>query len=114
MSKRIKKKLDNLLRKSREKNLHFCSCSSSASSSSSRYQKRTKLNDFDRFKLRYAKRQRNKMLTIAFNALKKRTKRDGTERKIRERVVKSSGSTSATAPKKKKTTTKAAAPKTAA
>lgn len=49
-------------------------------------QKRTKLNDFDRFKLRYAKRQRNKMLTIAFNALKKRTKEDGTQRKFKERV----------------------------
>lgn len=42
------------------------------------------MNDFDRFKLRYAKRQRNKLLTIAFNALKKRTKEDGTVRKIKK------------------------------
>ncbi|XP_036337553.1 60S ribosomal protein L14, partial [Rhagoletis pomonella] len=46
--------------------------------------KRSHLNDFDRFKLRYAKRQRNKLLTIAFNTLKKRTKSDGTERKLKK------------------------------
>ncbi|XP_073843707.1 ribosomal protein L14 [Musca autumnalis] len=46
--------------------------------------KRSQLNDFDRFKLRYAKRQRNKLLTVAFNALKKRTKEDGTVRKIKK------------------------------
>jgi len=45
--------------------------------------KRTQLNDFDRFKLRYAKRQRNKLLTVAFNALKKRTKYDGTPLKLK-------------------------------
>ncbi|XP_055378533.1 60S ribosomal protein L14 [Condylostylus longicornis] len=45
--------------------------------------KRTQLNDFDRFKLRYAKRQRNKLLTIAFNSLKKRTKFDGTPIKLK-------------------------------
>ncbi|XP_055911429.1 60S ribosomal protein L14 [Eupeodes corollae] len=46
--------------------------------------KRTRLNDFDRFKLRYAKRQRNKLLTVAFNALKKRTKSDGTTRVLKK------------------------------
>uniref|UniRef100_A0A1B0FJN6 Large ribosomal subunit protein eL14 n=1 Tax=Glossina morsitans morsitans TaxID=37546 RepID=A0A1B0FJN6_GLOMM len=46
--------------------------------------KRSQLNDFDRFKLRYAKRQRNKLLTIAFNALKKRTKADGSIRKLKK------------------------------
>ena len=45
--------------------------------------KRTHMNDFDRFKLRYAKRQRNKILTISFNALKKRTKFDGTPRTLK-------------------------------
>lgn len=42
------------------------------------------MNDFDRFKLRYAKRQRNKLLTVAFNTLKKRTKEDGTVRKLKK------------------------------
>ncbi|XP_001983898.2 60S ribosomal protein L14 [Drosophila grimshawi] len=46
--------------------------------------KRSQLNDFDRFKLRYAKRQRNKLLTIAFNTLKKRTKSDGTPRILKK------------------------------
>ncbi|KAH8301273.1 hypothetical protein KR018_010135, partial [Drosophila ironensis] len=46
--------------------------------------KRSQLNDFDRFKLRYAKRQRNKLLTIAFNTLKKRTKADGTPRVLKK------------------------------
>ncbi|EDW40735.1 GM25070 [Drosophila sechellia] len=46
--------------------------------------KRSSLNDFDRFKLRYAKRQRNKLLTIAFNTLKKRTKADGTPRVLKK------------------------------
>ncbi|XP_037939802.1 60S ribosomal protein L14 [Teleopsis dalmanni] len=46
--------------------------------------KRSQLNDFDRFKLRYAKRQRNKLLTVAFNALKKRTKDDGTPRVLKK------------------------------
>ena len=46
--------------------------------------KRTHLNDFERFKLRYAKRQRNKLLTVAFNALKKRTKADGTVRVLKK------------------------------
>ncbi|EDX09733.1 GD14108 [Drosophila simulans] len=45
---------------------------------------RSSLNDFDRFKLRYAKRQRNKLLTIAFNTLKKRTKADGTPRVLKK------------------------------
>lgn len=45
---------------------------------------RTQLNDFDRFKLRYAKRQRNKLLTVAFNTLKKRTKSDGTTRVLKK------------------------------
>ena len=61
--------------------------------------KRSRLNDYDRFKLRYAKRQRNKLLTIAFNALKKRTKPDGTprilkkDRRERIRELKATGST---------------------
>lgn len=42
------------------------------------------MNDFDRFKLRYAKRQRNKLLTVAFNTLKKRTKSDGTTRVLKK------------------------------
>uniref|UniRef100_A0A0K8TQF2 Large ribosomal subunit protein eL14 n=1 Tax=Tabanus bromius TaxID=304241 RepID=A0A0K8TQF2_TABBR len=46
--------------------------------------KRTIMNDFDRFKLRYAKRQRNKLLTVAFNTLRKRTKYDGTPRKLKK------------------------------
>lgn len=45
---------------------------------------RTALNDFDRFKLRFAKKQRNKLLTIAYNTLKKRTKADGTVRVIKK------------------------------
>lgn len=48
------------------------------------YLQRSSLNDFDRFKLRYAKRQRNKLLTIAFNTLKKRTKADGTPRVLKK------------------------------
>ncbi|XP_034122474.1 uncharacterized protein LOC117580200 isoform X3 [Drosophila guanche] len=67
--------------------------------------KRSQLNDFDRFKLRYAKRQRNKLLTIAFNTLKKRTKFDGTprilkkDRRERLRAEKAKGGKKA-APKK--------------
>lgn len=45
---------------------------------------RSQLTDFDRFKLRFAKRQRNKLLTIAFNTLKKRTKSDGTPRILKK------------------------------
>lgn len=45
---------------------------------------RASLNDFDRFKLRYAKKQRNKLVTIAYNTLKKRTKSDGTARVLKK------------------------------
>ncbi|KAL5290733.1 RPL14 family protein [Megaselia abdita] len=58
--------------------------SSAWSAKSSSIVKRTTLNDFDRFKLRFAKRQRNKLLTIAFNTLKKRTKSDGTPRVLKK------------------------------
>ncbi|XP_031616552.1 60S ribosomal protein L14 [Contarinia nasturtii] len=46
--------------------------------------KRTSLNDFERFKLRYAKKARNKLLTAAYNTLKKRTKADGTARTLKK------------------------------
>lgn len=55
------------------------------------------MSDFDRFKLRYAKKQRNKLLTAAYNTLKKRTKADGTtrtikkDRKVRIAAVKAKG-----------------------
>lgn len=48
------------------------------------YLQRTSLSDFERFKLRYAKKQRNKLLTAAYNTLKKRTKPDGTEKKLKK------------------------------
>ncbi|CAD7002751.1 unnamed protein product [Ceratitis capitata] len=54
------------------------------SARSTKHLQRSHLNDYDRFKLRYAKRQRNKLLTVAFNTLKKRTKSDGTERKLKK------------------------------
>ncbi|XP_037026813.1 60S ribosomal protein L14 [Bradysia coprophila] len=59
--------------------------------------KRTALNDFDRFKLRFAKKQRNKLLTVAYNTLKKRTKADGSvrvlkkDRKLRIQELKKAG-----------------------
>lgn len=52
------------------------------------------LNDLDRFKLRCAKKNRNKLLTIAYNTLKKRTKLDGSakvlkkDRKVRYQELK--------------------------
>lgn len=58
---------------------------------------RTSLSDFERFKLRYAKKQRNKLLTAAYNTLKKRTKPDGTtktlkkDRKVRIEAAKAKG-----------------------
>lgn len=58
---------------------------------------RTSLNDFERFKLRYAKKARNKLLTAAYNTLKKRTKADGTarvlkkDRKVRIEAAKAKG-----------------------
>lgn len=45
---------------------------------------RTSLNDFERFKLRHAKKARNKLLTAAYNTLKKRTKVDGTTRTLKK------------------------------
>lgn len=64
---------------------------------SSTFSQRTSLNDFERFKLRYAKKARNKLLTAAYNTLKKRTKADGTartlkkDRKVRIQAAKSKG-----------------------
>lgn len=55
------------------------------------------MNDFERFKLRYAKKARNKLLTAAYNTLKKRTKADGTaktlkkDRKVRIEAAKAKG-----------------------
>lgn len=39
---------------------------------------RTHLNDFDRFKLRQAKRSRNRILETAYKQLKRRANKDGT------------------------------------
>lgn len=61
------------------------------------------MNDFDRFKLRYAKKQRNKLLTIAYNTLKKRTKADGTPRILKkDRKVKIAELKKSKAPKPSK------------
>lgn len=42
------------------------------------------MSDFERFKLRYAKKQRNKLLTAAYNTLKKRTNPDGSVKKLKK------------------------------
>lgn len=68
---------------------------------------RTSLSDFDRFKLRYAKKQRNKLLTAAYNTLKKRTNPDGStktikkDRKIRIEAAKAKGGKKTAKPAKK-------------